>query len=279
MLAIAADIPELGIAISSALNGVSEVSVGDLIGANFTDVALVIGFTLLLSRQKIHIDIRDREKILRMLLITALVLVAVFAIGTLTRIHGLILIGIYAAAITWLWKRREAHDILHQEVDSIQHDVAATKDVVLTSVAGMIIKLCASLGLVMVASSITVHYAMCIATDLCLPLETVGATILGVGTSLPELCLSLNALRRGQHALAIGPTLGTVLGQTTLILGILATLSHKPVQMSGLRGAALFMFAAFGIVCYGLTKDKRMGRGMGAALLALFVAYMVYQIH
>lgn len=278
VLAIAADIPELAIAFTSAFNGVSQVSVGDLIGANFTDVALIIGSTLLVAGNKIKIGRDDSIKLLRMLLVTAAILICVFALGALNRWHGLALIAIYAAAIAWLWKRRDTGDILHEEVASIQEETTKSKDIVLTTLCGLIIKLALSGAVVMLVSWGTVHYAIHLATALQWPLETVGATILGVGTSLPELALSFGALRRKQYGLAIGPTLGTVLSQTTLVLGILAFFSKSPVQLVGLRGTSLFMFAAFGIIGYGLLREKRMGRCMGALLLLLFAAYIVYEI-
>src|SRR5271155_2495286 len=55
VLAVAADIPELAVAIISACKGVSEVSAGDIIGANFADVAMVIGIALLLAKKPLAI--------------------------------------------------------------------------------------------------------------------------------------------------------------------------------------------------------------------------------
>ena len=81
VLAIAADIPELAIAISSALQGASEVAVGDIIGANFTDIALVVGLTLLLAGNKISIKKTDNRRLLLLLGVTAFIMSLVFMLS------------------------------------------------------------------------------------------------------------------------------------------------------------------------------------------------------
>ncbi|NDD55448.1 hypothetical protein EBZ39_16560 [bacterium] len=163
-------------------------------------------------------------------------------------------------------------DVVH-EVDA-QHERALATEPTWQLLA----KLGASLAFVMGASHLTVHCAVGLATALNASPETIGATILGVGTTLPELALCFGAIRRGDFGLAIGPTLGTVLGQTTLILGLLAVLSKKPVQLAGLQWACMFMFLAFGILACGLMRRRPMGRGTGAALVSLFFAYLAYQV-
>lgn len=270
VLAIAADIPELAIAISSALQGASEVAVGDIIGANFTDIALVVGLTLLLAGNKISIKKTDNRRLLLLLGVTAFIMILVFMLGSLNRIQGISLVLLYVAIVVWLWKTHNTADIVHQEyVHDLQHADAPLYLLIAKLVAGFVC--------VTVSSGLAVQYAVSFATRLHMPLELIGATILGVGTSLPELALSINALRRGDYALALGPTLGTVLGQTTLILGILATLSSKPVSMAGLGWAFWFMFAAFAVIGYCLINQQRMGRAAGAALISLFIAYLGFQ--
>lgn len=277
VLAIAADIPELAIALTSAWSGASGVAVGDIIGANFTDVALVVGFTLLLAGHKVSIKKSDTKNMLIMLLITALIMGIVYAVGSVTRWMGIGLITVYALATVWLWKTCSLYDVVHQDLE--QAEKKEQKKNCIGSLVRLGFKLLASVAVVMIASCITVHYAVAFAMSLQLPLEIIGATILGVGTSLPELVLSINALRRGEYALALGPTLGTVLGQTTLVLGVLASLSSKPVQIQGLEWAFWFMFGAFGIIALGLMRKPNIGRVTGAALISLFIAYLSYQAY
>lgn len=277
VLAIAADIPELAITISSALAGVSEVAIGDIIGGNFSDVTMVVGSALLVAGSKVSVSVLERKKLLGILALTASIMLLLLVIGNITPVHGVLLLLTYAVAIWYFWQHKDMRDLLHGEqeiipdtnIDRLAHQ---EKTWLLLGKLGL------SLAAVMVASHITVTYALALATGLHLPLETVGATILGVGTTLPELALCFGALRRGDFGLAIGPTLGTVLGQTTLILGLLAVLSDKPVNLAGLHWACVFMFLAFAVLAAGLLQRRPMGRGTGAALVSLFIAYLAYQV-
>lgn len=272
VLALAATIPELAVAITSALRGVSEVSAGDIIGANFIDVALVIGLTLLLAG-KVLVGHRDSRKLVAMIGLSSFVLMVIFFIDVLTPAHGLVLIGIYLASTAWVWIRSRGEDLQDQEI--LEQDVL--EDRYLNSKWGKVAKLFVSFGLVLFASGLTVHGAVELALGLKMPLETVGATLMALGTSLPELVLCMSALRRKQYSLALAPTLGTVLEQTTLILGTLAVLSDKPVKLAGLRGASMFMFLAFFIISYGLFRFSQVGRKTGVALVSLFFGYLAYQ--
>ncbi|MBM3893648.1 sodium:calcium antiporter [Candidatus Dependentiae bacterium] len=291
VLAIAADIPELAITISSALAGVSEVAIGDIIGGNFSDVTMVVGSALLIAGNKIRMSAADNKKLLGILFLTSLIMFTLLCLGNITALHGLVLLAVYAAVIVYFWKHKEMRDLVHGEEEILPADCLrcvqkscsscckkAKKPHCPYSTSLLLLKLAVSLGAVMVASHVTVTYALALSEGLSLPLETVGATILGIGTTLPELALCFGALRRGDFGLAIGPTLGTVLGQTTLILGLLAVLSNKPVQLAGLHWACMFMFLAFGVLAFGLMKRRPMGRGTGAALVSLFIAYLAYQV-
>jgi len=278
VLAMAADIPELAVAIISACKGVSEVSAGDIIGANFADAAMVIGFTLLLANKPLSIRKEDSQKLVKILSVSALVIILACMLGKLYPYHGLILIAIYFIAVIWVWKTKHKKDFLEQEGQALTEELAPAKGVITPAARWLLVaKLLASLGFVMGASFMTVQGAIYFAMMMNLPLETIGATILAIGTSLPELSLSLNALRRKEYGLVLAPTLATVLEQTTLILGVLTLASHKPVNMRPLIGAAGFMLVAFALVGYGLYRHNQVGRKTGIALVSLFFVYLGYQ--
>lgn len=273
ILALAADIPELGLAIVAALQGASAVSVGDIIGANFTDIALVVGATLLLAGSRMTIQESDRKTLLSLLSLTTVILGSIFWLGSLHRIHGVLLVVLYGVVLWWLWKNREQSDLVHTDVEQA-HDPERHPQ----PTWFMLARLGVSVAVVMGSSWLVVNYAVALATQMNMALETIGATICGVGTSLPELALSIGAIRRGYYTLAIGPTLGTVLSQSTLILGILAMLSREPVQLAGVGHAAWFMFAALGLIAFGLLRVGRIGRGMGAALISLFITFLMFHV-
>jgi cation:H+ antiporter len=273
ILAIAADLPEIAIAISSALKGIGEVSVGDLVGANFCDVTFVTGITVLVGGS-IKIGTRERKRLFLLLICTTIIMATVFILGELNRIHGIVLIALYLVLITFLWRNRKDCHVQEKEIsDFFQSNQYASS----LPRWGLLLILFGLLGLILLVTTFLLTYIENLAVLCGAPLEKIGATIVAIGTSLPELSLSLNALKRKEYALVLGPTLGTVLEQCTLVLGLLSVVSSRPVSLVSMRQTSIFMFLGFIIVAYSLMK-KTIDRKIGVILLSLFVLYLLFNI-
>jgi len=273
VLAFAAAIPDLAVALTSAFNDVSDLAVGDIIGANFCDIALVIGGALLIAGKKVHIKRSDSITFLLILTISTIVMAIVFRWGVLQPIHGLALVSVYVMSILWLWKKSDKTSMVYDDqIEGEREDLGNKQKIIL------VLKLAGCFGGVIFSSYVAVQAALSLAVYLSLPLETIGATILGIGTSLPEFVLCFSAIRRGHYALALGPTLGTILQQTTLILGLLACCSKTPVSLHGVAHAGGFMFVAFAIIFYYIAKHRQVCRRTGVVLVSLFIAYMAFQV-
>lgn len=270
MLAAGALIPDVMVAIISGLKGAGPLSAGEVIGANFCDITLVSGLSMFLAGS-MNISKKDRKWLLSLLVIASSLMFMNFMFGEVTRTHGFILIGIFITFCTWVW-RHEGASLL---VDNAEIEEQKTKEVGVPLV--LITKLLASFSLVLMGSMLSVTFAVSLSSCCSLSLETIGATLMGIGTSLPELAVSLNALKRKEYGLALGPTLSTVLGQGTLILGLLAVISPQPISLTPLRHAAVFMFIAFIIIAYSIFKE-RLTRRTGAVLMSLFCTYLVYHL-
>jgi len=182
----------------------------------------------------------------------------------------------YFISIWWLWKKRTKKQILEEKEE--QREVVENTQRYLRKKWITLFKLAGSVSLVLISSEMAVRFAIKLTKSLSLSLETVGATIFAVGTSLPELSLALNAVKKREYSLALGNSLGSVLEQGTLLLGLLALGSGKVVDIRPLRGLAPFMFISFGIIGFGMIKRKRINRIEGALMLAVFVAFMIYQL-
>jgi cation:H+ antiporter len=270
VIAIAADLPEIAVAITSALRGVSEIAVGDIIGANFCDVSLVTGIAAT-AAGSITIGLQERHRLLTLLGWTTVIMIVVFYLEKLTTFHGVILILIYLVSIFTVWKNRKITKSTDNKFKHLYTNEKQKKSTKFWLITKLFIFLIGVLG-----CSSAIVYFIELFTHLCnIPLETAGATILAIGTSLPELSLCLNALKRKEYSLALGPTLGTVLEQCTLVLGLLTVISKDPINMAPVRGPAIFMFIGFFVVLFGLLK-KNINRSIGIVLLCLFVCYVVY---
>lgn len=271
-LAIAANLPELAVSIVAGLQGVGQLAAGDIVGACFTDVALITGLTLVFAGS-ITMAKQEAMGFLRLIGGSALVMAIVFCIGKLTTHHGLVLIIVYAAFLLWAWRNRHEHTMLEVSHDDLDH----AKPLPLRGLIAVWMKAGLALALVLAGSGAAIHCGVTLAQAYGMPLETVGATIIALGTSLPEVSMGFHAYRRRQYTLALGPTIGTVFSQSTFILGVLAVLSENPIDLTALQGAAAFMFVAFVVIAASILFD-RIGRVTGVALLGLFVMYMLYHV-
>ncbi len=275
LIAVSTGIPELSVVIASFFKGVEEISVGTILGSNICDISLVLGLVVLLGGT-IHVKPKENKSAVLMLFITSLAMLAVFLLGILTKLTGIILILIYIVSIWWLWTKRTKKEIKQKEKE--QKKIIEDGDPFLKRKWGVLLKLAGSIVLVLISSEFAVRFAIGLTNILKLSLETIGATIFAVGTSLPELSLGLHAVKKKEYSLALGNSLGSVLEQGTLLLGILAIGSGKVIDIKPLRGLAPFMFISFGIIAFGMIKRKRINRIEGAIMLAVFVAFMIYQL-
>jgi cation:H+ antiporter len=272
LLALAANVPDLAVTIASAFQGVGQLAAGDIIGACFSDIALITGVTLACARSTV-MNRYEAMGFLRLILGAAVVMIVVFSCGSLTKLHGLGLLMIYVTFLVWAWKNRHGHVLFEVSQDDLDHPKRLP-------VKGLIVvwgKIAGALSLVLAGSGLAIHCGVSIAQSWGLSLELVGATIIAFGTSLPEISMGFHAFRRGQYTLALGPTIGTVFSQSTFILGTLALLSSQPINLAGLQGAAVFMFTAFFIIVMSIILD-RIGRATGVVLVMLFIIYMLYHL-
>jgi|SaaInlLV_10m_DNA_2_1039722.scaffolds.fasta_scaffold00107_35 cation:H+ antiporter len=283
LISVATGIPELFVAISSIVNNVPIISAGDIIGSNLGDVSLVLGIPLLITG-KILLARREVASALAMLLVTAFVMGLVFFLGTLQWWEGLILIIVYFVCIWILWKRKtlieaggSAAEIQEKEY-TLKVDKRTVKGKFWSSKRGVWTRFILWLLVVLVASEMLVRSALFIVSFLPVGIEVVGATIFALGTSLPELSLSIIAVRKKEYGLALGNSFGSVLVQGTLILGLLSVFSRKPIDLSVFRPIAPFMFLAYGIVGFGLVRNNKLNRKEGVLLVGTFVAFFVYYV-
>ncbi|MCK4265623.1 sodium:calcium antiporter [Candidatus Babeliales bacterium] len=272
IMSVSTGFPELAVSITSILKGVGSLSAGDIIGSNFSDLALVLGIPAFFAGS-IHILKSEYDNFVFMLLITSLVMSSVFIIGSLTAVHGVLLIGLYVYCLLILWKARHVKKIVKEKAELSKERV---KKLVVVSKPWIILKLVFSLVGLLAASELAVRNAIALAEVFNLSLSTLGATIFAVGTSLPELSVSMSAMKRKDYSLMLGNSLGSVLEQATLILGFLAIAAPSPVHLQYLRSIAPFMFLAFGIIGFGIIKRRKINRFEGGLLILLYVAYIGY---
>jgi cation:H+ antiporter len=260
LLAVATSVPELSIAAISTFEGQPLLSVGNVLGANISNLLLVFGvMALLVSFRVSRINYRQ---LLRAVSMTSLIVMALLIFGGANWMFGIALIIIFFA---FCWTiTRESTMIDKNRIQNSEPKHAAivkTALIILVALTGVVI-----------AARVVTDSAIALAGQLGIAESLIGATILAIGTTLPELSVNIAAVRKGAIGLAIGDSVGSIVTNTTLVLGVasLGGLALGPVS----RAAGLaFIAVAFGFLL--LSSRATFNRRLGVILIALYIAFIL----
>jgi cation:H+ antiporter len=256
--AFATSTPEVSVAIGAAISEKPEIALGDGLGSNVVNVALVLGLALLIGP-----IVSPRESTRRdvpFAVLIPLVTIIVALDGTVSRIDGLILAGVFSAwlALTTLGARRER---------SAAVEVLAEHSHV-RSIGEMLV----GLMFLIAAGRLIVVGARGVGEELGLDAFVIGATFVAVGTSTPELATTLVARLRGHSEIGLGTIVGSNIYNGGFVIAIAALIHPIDVNFREV-GAAI----GFGLALVALLLNARgmLGRRLGMMFLALYVVYLV----
>lgn len=260
--------PEMLVSAMAAMNGEPDLALGNALGSNIANVALIIGFTALLAPIVVHSKVVRRELPL-MLLATALG-VGVLLNGYLGRIDGALLLGGLAAYIGYgvYQSIQEPGDELALEYDeAISHEPSMAKSMALL-VGGLLLLLASSRLLVWSATEIALSLGV---SEL-----VIGLTVVALGTSLPELAASIASVRKQQYDMAVGNVIGSNVFNILGVTGIAALIHPDVVAASAISRDSVVMVLltlALAVLCYRAQSNGGIKRWQGGLLLATYVGY------
>lgn len=252
--------PELLVSVDAAWRGVPDIALGNIIGSNIANILLIVGLTALVWPIRVMGATLRRDTAVMM--VAALLLVPVFAMGLIGRPAGLILVAGLAAYLIWAYRQSG-------EADAENPDLPAPASTLVSAlwVIGGLIAL-------MVGARFLVDGAVSIARGYGISEAFIGLTIVAVGTSLPELATSLIAAFRRQSEIAIGNIVGSNIFNVLGILGVTALITPVPVASRFLTFDLPVMIAV-SLVLTGLLLTRPMiGRTVGMMLLTGYIAYV-----
>lgn len=256
IVAVGTSLPELVITIEAALKNAPDIIVGNIIGSNIANVGLVLGVAMLLGRQAPHQKQLGGKN--RLLLILTLAFLCLLQLQLLFWPAGLILLTFAGFLIFGFTKDRERQ----QELSKLNTKNLAPSWIVLA----------ASLAGVIIGSQVAVNAALAIAATLNISAGIIAATVIAVGTSLPELVVTIIAVKKQEHGLALGNVLGSNLFNIVLIGGAGATLSNLSI---GLPIVSIAFFLLFAAALYALAAGiVKSAPRYGILLLLLYVIYV-----
>lgn len=261
--------PEIFVSIMASLAGDPALAAGNAIGSNIANIGLVLGATALITPIAVRSTTLRRE--LPALLVVTLVLTMIFINLRLGRIEGILLLATLALVLYWLVVLGTRSD----KADPISLDYAAEipeglpmKKAVGWLVVGLVVLLTGANLLVWGAQQLAIAFGV---SDL-----IIGLTIVAVGTSLPELAVSVISALKGEHDMAIGNIIGSNIFNSLAVVGVAglihpSTFEHSvlAVHLPVMIGLTLVLF----LMTYNFTGASRIRRWEGGLLLAAFFSY------
>ena len=261
--------PEMLIASFASLDGSPAMAIGNAIGSNITNIALVLGAAALIMPLNVHSRILKKE--LPLLIVAMLLALVLLIDGVLSFTDGILLFGSLTLVMWWITRQalnERNHDAMEDEfADEIPIGVPMPK-AIFWLIAGLII--------LIASSKLLVWGAVNIATDMGISELVIGLTIIAIGTSLPELAATIAGVLKNEHDIAIGNIVGSNLFNTLGVLAIPGLLAPAPLAEGILERDIPIVFTltiTLFIMAYGFRGPGRINRIEGGILLSAFCGY------
>ena len=266
LVAFGTSAPELFVSTSAALHGLGDICIGNVVGSNICNIALILGLSALISPLAVNAELFKRDLPIMILASAVLTVVCLFC-GGIGRVVGLLfLVGIVAYTIVGIKSSGGCGDEASPPQESV-----LSRGMAYFAVIGGLLALVGGAKLILLgAVALEKHFGV---AD-----EFVALTVVAIGTSLPELATSVVAARKGEADIAIGNVVGSNIFNILGILGISALL--KPVAIEGMDWVDFGMMLLTAIGLWPLMGARgRLGRFEGILLLTVYGIYLWWLVH
>ena len=260
--------PEMLISVFSALEDSPGLAIGNALGSNITNIALILGATALVTPLAVHSQTLRRE--LPLLILISLGAFGLLLDGTLSLWDGILLLVGLMIVMGWIIRTA----LSARPSDPMQAEFESEVPVMPTGKA--LFWLVIGLVLLLLSSRIAVWGAVEIAQALGVSDLIIGLTIVAIGTSLPELAASVVSAIKGQADIAIGNVIGSNMFNLLGVLalpGILAPSVVDPDVLSRDYPIMLGLTVTLFVMAFGFRGPGRINRLEGGLLLSAFIAY------
>ncbi len=269
LVSIGTSLPEASVSITSALQGLNDMSIGNVVGSNILNTLFILGLSAILIPLVIDKDMKKFDIPIMCFLYVILILFAfVITPGSLDRWEGvvlLVLLVLYLIFLVLRAKKSGAVDI-RDEIPTKNKPIWLSLILIVLGGAGIIF-----------GGTLVVDNASIIATSLGMSQSLVGLTIVSIGTSLPELVTSIIAAMKKENDIAIGNVVGSNIFNVIFILGMSATISPLVVISQTLVDILVMIFTAILTLVIAFSS-KKVNKWHGLAMVVLYVAYLAYII-
>lgn len=264
LLSVTTSLPELSVSTVASLAGEGGLSVGNVLGSNIANLTIILGLAILLSRKEIMIKGQSQKELVQFLFISSIIPLFIVQRGSLGPVLGIVLLILFAYFGVTVSRKTESTNFT--ETPQQQEG----------NIAVVGIKFLVGVALIIVLSKFAVDSSVDVAGFIGLPTSIIGATIIGLGTSLPELATTIQALKKGLFSMALGNLLGSCITNITLILGVSSLLSFSPVNVVAVQSIMFYVLLSSLSVWYMVGASERLTK-KGAIFLCLVYGIFILQ--
>jgi cation:H+ antiporter len=277
VLALGTSLPELFVGITSAFEEHPEVTLGVVIGSNIANIALVGGLSgLWAKRVRIRGTFLDRD--VWIALVSGLAPIILISDGSLSRGDGVVLLAMYVAYASSFFRGRFEEVGRHQESDVVVHKFMRKFNVIHVGLKRDLARLGIGLFFMLVSADVIVRMAELMALTLNLPVFVVGLIVLAIGTSLPELVFSFRSLKSHESGMFFGNILGSTIANSTLVIGLTATITAIGGDSDGGYNLAALTFMLVSLLFWLFARTKhRIDWWESGILVAIYIAFAVFE--
>jgi cation:H+ antiporter len=260
--------PELVVSVNAAIDGRPDIAIGNVVGSNIGNILLILGICAVITPLEVKPLALRRDAVT--VVVASLLFLVLVGGSALGRSDAAIFLGALFAYLVWAYWSERFHAAPSGELHRAEAEELSTAP---KSVLWTVIAVVFGLLLLIGGSQVMLIGAIGIAEHLDVPEAVIGLTLVAVGTSLPELTISVIAAIRRHADVAVGNILGSNIFNLLGILGLSAFLQPLPVHSRILQFDQWIMIGTSLLLLVFLYTGRRLSRMEGGILL---VGYGIY---
>ncbi len=266
IVAIGTSLPEVISNMVAAKDGLTDLVIGSVIGSNVANTALILGVISVMSPIALKKSVFGRESII--VIITSFILLLLSIIGVINLLYAIVLLLLYISYSVYIV-------YIHLK-DKKRFLSVVPKRPVFSMRKAIIVLIISSTGL-WLGAQVTVKNASSLALLMGIPDEVIASTVLAVGTSLPELSVSIKGIIKNKKDLAIGNILGSNIANILLVLGLSGVITDIIIVKAQILFVSLMLFIACFVSWHIHNKDF-LTKKQGLLLIFMYAVFIAFEI-
>lgn len=278
LLALTTSLPEMFVGVIAAIEGKPGVAVGNVLGANISNLSLVVGGAAVVGGGLSVVGTFLKRDLYLTFFAGSLPLLLLMN-GRLDRFDGLVLIVVYVIYILTVLKE-QSKKMANEEIQDEPVFRRLFERFHNNHGERALLKLILGVALLLVAAHVIVQLTFQLASGFGVSVLFVSLILVSLGTTLPELAFGIRAVKTRSSGMVFGNLLGSIVANSTLVLGVTSIIQPFTLD-GGMRAyllATVIFIALFMMFWLFSSTKKRLERWEGGALLAFYLLFIILEI-